>query len=271
MTSYPTAVLIVNFRTPVLSVQAVVSTLADPDVSEVIVVENGSGDGSAELLAAALPTDPRITLVTSPTNLGFGRANNLGAEQATSPFLFLLNSDAELRSGGIGKLAAALEGEHPCSIVAPEVRTSPRDELQIDAAGRFPSAANVITGRVSRPSNPSSPDWVSGCAMLLRRDSFRDLGGFDPGFFMYLEDVHLCWKARQAGGTIRIERSVKVTHLGGASYRSAVRTPKPEYARSHDLYLQKTGASYATRTLVRSIRAARDSVHRSGTRLAPQQ
>ena len=257
-----------NFRTPVLSVHAVASTLTDPDVSEVIVVENGSADGSAELLATALPSDPRIRLVTSPTNLGFGRANNLGVEQATSPFLFLLNSDAKLHSGGIGKLAAALEVEHPCSIIAPEIRTAPGDELQIDAAGRFPSAANVITGRMSRHGDSSSPDWVSGCAMFLRRECYRDLGGFDPGFFMYLEDVHLCWKARQAGGTVRIERSVKVTHLGGASYRSAARTPKPEYARSHDLYLGKTGASFASRALVRTLRTARDNVGRGGLKPA---
>lgn len=263
--------MIVNFRTPELSVHAASSTLADPDVIEVIVVENGSGDGSAELLAATLPRDPRVTLVTSPTNLGFGKANNLGVEQATAPFLFLLNSDAKLHSGSVRRLGEALEAEPPCSIIAPEIRTSPGGELQIDAAGWFPSAVNVTTGRVSRPGDSSSPDWVSGCAMFLRRDGYRTLGGFDPVFFMYLEDVHLCWKARRAGGTVRIERTVKVTHLGGASYRSAARTPKPEYARSHDLYLQKTGASWATRALVRSMRAARNTVHRAGTRLAPQQ
>ncbi len=95
-----TAVVIVNYRTRELTARAVQSVIGEPEVTEVAVVDNGSGDGSPEFLRAELD-DPRVRVIESASNAGFGQGANLGARSCTAPLLFLLNSDATLLPGSL--------------------------------------------------------------------------------------------------------------------------------------------------------------------------
>src|SRR5689334_13264187 len=100
------SVLIVNFRTAELTGKAVESSLAQPEAEEVIVVDNASGDESVPYLRARFGDEPRVKIVESAENVGFGRANNLAEKEASQLFLFLLNSDAEFHEACLAKLLA---------------------------------------------------------------------------------------------------------------------------------------------------------------------
>ena len=115
-----TAVVIVNFRTKELSRAAVSSVLTEPEADEIIVVDNASGDGSTEYLRAAFE-DPRVRILQSDTNPGFGPAVNRATAQCHAPFLFILNSDATLVAGSLGRLIRTLLAHSTAGVVAPAV------------------------------------------------------------------------------------------------------------------------------------------------------
>jgi len=233
------AVIVVNFRTGELTAAAVRSVLADPAVQEVVVVDNGSGDGSADFLRSALP-GPRVQIVESPANLGFGGGVNLGVGAAGAPFLFLLNSDAVAQPGALDRLRRVLVEDAGAGVVAPAVYLADGVTLQDDAYGPIPVPGALLRTNPGRGSDVA-PGWVSGVAMMLRRDDFLALRGFDPDFVMYLEDVDLCRRIRASGMRVVREPSAAVVHLGGRSGTGGA-TRIGQYHRSKLVYLRKAGA-----------------------------
>lgn len=247
--------IIVNFRTPDLTLKAVESVLHDPLTRSVIVVENGSGDNSAQILASKL-TSPKIKLIISEKNLGFGGGNNLGAASATSKFIFLLNSDAYLSHGGLAPLVEAIKPQ--VGIAAPFV-FQPRDGAQVlqdRNFGLFPTPARLLTGKLQSWTPETAAEWVSGVAFMMRRSDFLGLGGFDERIFMYLEDVDLCKRIVDQGKQIVRVAHTEVVHLGGSSAVSSA-TQKRQFRESTDYYLQKHGFGAAGRQAVKTVRAVR--------------
>ncbi len=248
------AVIIVNFRTPDLTVAAVRSVLSEPEATEIIVVENGSGDDSLAQLASAFEGEVRVKLVESKENLGFGRGNNLGAKHATAEFLFLLNSDATLHPSSLSALLSKWDELKTPGILAPAIRMPDGKTLQLDTFGRLPTASRLLTRATKRYDLEwLEPDWVSGCAMLLKRADFEAVGGFDEDIFMYYEDVLLCQAIRGLGKTIHRCLSAGVTHLGGASASGSLAQKKQYYA-AQDLLLKKLGEPSFPRALVKMAR-----------------
>ncbi|MEA2716233.1 MAG: hypothetical protein QOI99_550 [Actinomycetota bacterium] len=247
------AVVIVNFRTAELTLEAVRSVTPEPGVAEIVVVDNDSGDGSADVLRSGLAEEPRARLVESASNLGFGRGLNLGIGQCTSPLLLLLNSDATLVTGSLEPLRRALLTDASIGIVAPAVYTGDGEELQAGAHGVFPTLAAVARRTNHHPPETLWPDWVSGVAMLLRRADFEAVGGFDPDFEMYLEDVDLCRRMRAAGKRVRREMGAAVVHLGGRSWRT-YEAQSDQAQRSRVLYYRKAGYAGQARMVVGAIR-----------------
>jgi GT2 family glycosyltransferase len=249
----PTSVdtIIVNFRTKELTLAAVNSAIEEPETGKVIVVENNSDDYSYEWLDEHLPD--RAELVMSEENLGFGGGNNLGLEHATADHIFLLNSDATLDTGSLAPLIARLE-DPTVGIVAPAIYVPPDRHLQPDVLGNFPTPSKILTRKTNTDLENLEPDWVSGCAMLLRRQEMLDLGGFDENLFMYLEDVDLCKRYREKGQRIVREMTAGVVHLGGASVTST-KQQKEQFRKSTDYYLGKHGASGLSRATVRAAQS----------------
>lgn len=233
------ATIIVNFRTPKLTIDAVRSVLDEPETAQVIVVDNASGDDSEVTLRSGLPDDPRVELIVAGENRGFGAGNNLGARAATAPILFLLNSDALLHAGSMRLLVAALE-EHPeVGIVAPRLLLQDGTE-QSDAYGAFPTVLSIARNRLPAARDPLHPDWVTGAAMMMRRSEFLDLGGFDERIFMYGEDSKLCSDyARRGLGTIRVPEA-KVTHLVGQS-RTSSEAQRAQHLAGRDILMRSRG------------------------------
>lgn len=255
------AVVIVNYRTAVLTVEAVCSVAQDPLVEEIVVVDNGSGDGSAESLRTSC-LGPLVRVVESPVNLGFGQGVNLGAASCQAPLLFLLNSDAVVRPGALALLARALTCDATVGVVAPAVYRADGTTLQEPAYGQLPRPGAVLRARPKLPGRrpmsamDSSPGWVSGVAMLLRRSDFVALGGFDPDFTMYLEDVDLCRRLLLIGKRAAREPAAAVVHLLGQSGLSrASRTA--QFQRSKAIYMRKAGATPLQLLCASVLRSAR--------------
>jgi len=206
--------------------------LAAAGVAELVVVDNGSTDGSVE---AARTNAPDLVAITPGHNLGYGSAANRGAAATSAPFLLVCNPDLEVPAEAIDALVVALDEDQRRAVAGPLIRT-PAGE-RYPSARHFPSlmdaAGHALLG-LFRPDNrftrayqradltgssamPVDADWVSGACFLVRRDAFEEVGGFDESYFMYAEDVDLCWRLGRAGWQVVYAPAAEVTHVQGTS------------------------------------------------------
>jgi GT2 family glycosyltransferase len=196
---------------------------------QVIVVDNGSDDGSPEAIRAELP---QVTLIALDENLGFARANNLGASQAEGDWLLLLNSDTVVLDRAIDRLIQFARS-HPESGIFGGRTVFQNGTLNPSSCWARPTPLSVLitslglhrfvdpeSYRAWKRDSIRSVDIVSGCFMLLRRDHWARLGGFDSRFFMYGEDADLCLRARELGLVCTIYPKAQIIHHGGRSERA---------------------------------------------------
>ncbi|HEX2272558.1 MAG TPA: glycosyltransferase family 2 protein [Acidimicrobiales bacterium] len=254
---------------------ACVRSLRAEGVAEIVVVDNASTDGSGPALAAA---DARALFLPTGANLGFGRAANRGVAVTTAPYVMVLNPDAVVHRGAVEALAAALDGDEGLAVVGPRVDNP--DGTVYPSARRFPelgvAAGHAFLGLV-RPANrftrryrmldadrtrAGPVDWVSGTCMLVRRSAFDAVGGFDEAYFMYVEDVDLCWRLWRAGWRVAYEPTARVTHTVGASselapyrmiaahHRSLLRFAAKSTTGARRALLPVVAAGLALRTLL---------------------
>lgn len=286
------AVIVVNWNSCADLRQCLASLFAEPmpRVSFAVwVVDNGSSDGSAEMTRAEFPA---ITLIDNAENLGFSRANNQAIAASESRLVFLLNSDAQVHLGALDALAAHADAHPEAGILGPKV-LNPDGSLQFSCR-HFPSLGagffrNTYLGRLF-PQNKfardylmtdfdhasvKAVDWVSGCAMLLRRDLIDKIGALDERFYMYCEDVDICRRAWDAGSKVVYVPQSIVTHAIGRSSDKNAEAMIWEFHRSWLAYDRKyhPKANLARRAAVRSglwLRAAmRIARRRLATRKKP--
>jgi N-acetylglucosaminyl-diphospho-decaprenol L-rhamnosyltransferase len=224
------AAVIINYEAGAALARCVQSLLEDTSAGgapHVVVVDNGSADGSAAAV------EERVTLVCPGENLGYARAANLGIAATDAPVVAVCNPDLEVQPGTAAAILARLEAErdlaaagplirNPDGTIYPSARAVPRLR---DAVGHgllglvWPT--NPFTRRYRQldadPRQPRDVDWVSGAAIWLRRDALAGVGGWDERYFMYVEDVDLCWQLRRAGWRIGYEPGGGVTHVQGAT------------------------------------------------------
>lgn len=217
-----------------------------PPVS-VTVVDNASGDGTAEMVAVEFPD---VDLVASPENLGFAAATNLGARRGHSPYLLALNPDTTVTEGALDTTISVLESHPDVAVVGPRLL---RPDGSLDHAARrsFPTPLSALghfsglgrragaRGRLAAYRAPEvesgAVDAVNGAFMLMRRSAFEDAGGFDEGYWMYMEDLDLCYRVKQAGLMTWFEPSASVFHQKGGTW-GPVRSPRLEYAFHRGMY-----------------------------------
>lgn len=192
---------------------------------EVLLVDNASSDGSPALVREAFPW---MRVLAQAVNLGFGAANNLAAASAAGESLLLLNADAWLEPGALGRLADRLESDDRLALVAPRLlypdgrrqfSWSPERGVLGEALQqlRNPHEARAwVHGPAARlASRIAGPLWYTAACVLLRAVAFREVGGFDERFFMYFEDVDLCLRLRAAGWRLADEPAAVARHAGG--------------------------------------------------------
>ncbi len=197
----------------------------------VCVVDNASADGSAAMVAADFP---EVALTVNRDNLGFSKANNQAIAETSSRYVFLLNSDAAIHPGALDALVSYADAHPNAGILGPKVLNSD-GSLQFSCR-RFPSLGagffrNTYLGRLF-PHNKFARDylmigfdhardlpvdWVSGCAMLIRRELIERIGALDERFYMYCEDVDICQRTWDAGREVVYVPEAVVTHAIGRS------------------------------------------------------
>ncbi len=228
------AVIVVNWNAKD-DLRACLQSLArtsEPAVSsETWVVDNASTDGSADMVRAEFP---EVHLVVNEANLGFSRANNQAVALSQSRYVFLLNSDAFVHPHALREMTAYADAHPEAGVLGPRV-LNPDGSLQYSCR-RFPTLGagvfrNTYLGRLF-PRNKyaqdylmtnfdhlstRSVDWVSGCAMFIRRALLGTIGALDERFFMYCEDVDFCLRAGQAQAQVAYVPQAIVTHAIGRS------------------------------------------------------
>lgn len=195
---------------------------------EIIVVDNGSHDGSLE---DARRDHPDVHFIARHTNDGFAGAANAGAVRATGELLLFLNPDVVLDLGCVAALSTALRNSP--GVVGPV--------LWVEATGRLEYGATVdVLGMPRGLSEPSLPLYVPGCALATNAHVFRELGGFDARYFLFVEDTEYCWRALLAGYEVAVSQDATAWHRGGGS------TPGG-YARGSEITTTKLRVSLRER------------------------
>jgi N-acetylglucosaminyl-diphospho-decaprenol L-rhamnosyltransferase len=272
------AAVVVNYNAGAHLVACVQSLLADASggsAPEVVVVDNGSTDGSC---AALERESPGVVVLRPGANLGYARAANLGIAATTAPIVAVCNPDLIVDAGTAAAMLADFGAAPRLGAAGPSIRNP--DGSVYPSARQVPSTLDAvghgIFGLVWK-SNPFTRryrrldadwteardvDWVSGAAIWLRRDALDDVGGWDEGYFMYVEDVDLCWRLRRSGWGVRYEPAGRVLHVQGVStagrpvrmiiehHRSLYRFATRRWTGTRRLLLPAAAAYLAIRTLL---------------------
>ena len=192
----------------------------------VTVVDNGSTDGSVERARQ----HPAVDLIESGSNRGYGGAANLGVARATEEWVLVVNPDIEFEEGSIDGLLAVADRWPRAGALGPRIHTA--DGMLYPSARELPSLGRGIGHAMFGwvwPSNPWTASyrrerrtpvegvvgWLSGACLMVRREAFESVGGFDEGYFMYFEDTDLCARLARAGWDVVYAPSATVGHHGG--------------------------------------------------------
>lgn len=253
------AVIIVNFNAGHLLDRCLASLVSHlTGAWEAVVVDNASTDGSVDRVAGL---DPHIRLLCNAENVGFGRAINQAMTVTTAPLALFLNPDAVLTAGAIDHLEQEVNRYPSCGVIGPAI-LNPDGSIQGSARGDpdmltgffgrsstltrlFPESAAARRNIMTHAGSPGSElggievDWVSGACMLVRREAFARVGGFDEAFFLYWEDADLCRRLRDSGWRTRYDPHAQVVHAGSASSRSRPALAIRAFHRSAYLYYSR--------------------------------
>jgi GT2 family glycosyltransferase len=240
------AVVIVNHNTR-NHLKACLASVRAERPTEIVVVDNASEDGSGPMVRAEFP---EVTLYTNATNPGFGAAANQAIARISLPYVLLLNSDTRLQTGVLMKLSTYLDQHSRAAIVGPRL-LYPNGSLQ-PSCFPFPTPLHIFLeesnlGPLIRyipvlrdhylRTWPHTYDrvvpWLMGGAIALRREAYEAVGGFDPSFFLYCEEVDLCYRLQQAGWQVHFTTAATIEHVGGAS------TSRKRAEMHHQFYASK--------------------------------
>lgn len=245
-------------------------SLAHAGADHVVVVDSGSSDGSLDAVAAAHPSVLRLGL----PNVGFGRAANAGvarlAEVADGPCeaIVVANADTRFSHGSARALADYLAAHPDVGAAGPKV-VFPDGRIQLSARSfpDIPTALGHAVFGLIRPGNrwtrryrltdwdhasERDVDWLSGCCVAIRHEAFAQVEGFDPAYFMFVEDVDLCWRLGRAGWRVVFAPVTEVEHAVGASVGRRRTRMVAEHARSLDrFFTRRYRSGPVTKVLIR--------------------
>ena len=235
------AVIVVNYQTPDFTMRCLASLAREKRLvpgMTVVVVDGGSGDGSAEALSKAIGQRVYrdwVSFIPLRVNGGFGWANNqaiawLLKQSAPPQFVHLLNPDTEIEEGAVALLVNYLLGDPAAAAVGSQLLEP--DGSLTGSAFSFPTLRGELsrgarTGLIDSllkvppisisASAPREVDWATGASVMFRVEALKQVGLFDEGFFLYHEEIELMWRLRRASWTIAFEPRSRVRHVGGGS------------------------------------------------------
>jgi GT2 family glycosyltransferase len=210
------------------------SVLAQPQVAELILVDNGNPEAARAKIAAIAAQEPRIKIISGHGNIGFGAGCNKGANVASQPIIFFLNPDSELPPDFFTPVLAAFSTCARPALLSPRI-VDAQDKEQSGSRRAlltpWLSFVEVFHLYAFMPAGFKRFKWhedplpdgmievpaTSGAAMMLYKDDFMIIGGFDEGYFLHAEDLDLCLRIAQAGGHVYFLPSPAVRHIGATS------------------------------------------------------
>ncbi len=247
------SVVIVNYETPQYTLACIRSVYANrpPCSFEIILIDNGSKDGSLESIREECP---EVICIETGSNLGFSKANNLGINNARGNFVLLLNSDTKILDNSIDRLLEYLFANSQVGVVGPK-QLDGQGRLQL-SWGSFPTLISelyrkLIHYRLSindvvvrdylegKYSGSNRVDWVSGSCLMARKKALFDGGLLDEHFFMYFEDIDLCRRITEASWQIHYCQDISILHYGGISAKKNILRVLVEYRRSQIYFTRK--------------------------------
>ena len=218
------SIIVLSYNTKDLTLKCIESIIKqyEKDIKsgkiELLVADNGSKDGSAGQIKAS-EFISFLKLLENSENLGFTKGNNRAAKYAKGKHLLFLNSDTYIKDQGFLKITDFLNNNPKVGIAGGRLINT--DGTLQRSAGKFYNLSTIFLMLLgmerigfirSSPSRISKVDWVSGACMMIRRDLFEKLGGFDENFFMYVEDMELCFRAKKEGFLTYFYPDIKLEH-----------------------------------------------------------
>ncbi len=221
------AAIIVSYQSASTLDSCLARLRAARGVVEIRVVDNGSSDGSLEIMQRHASADPRVRFIANPDNPGFAAANNQGVADSQAPWLAFINPDLMVDPETLARLCERAMGIGDCLLGVEQVD----EHGQPDAAvrRRDPDFGAMLRSpgqgaKLAIPADPSQAlqpvPALSGALLLMPRELFDRIGGWDAGYRLHAEDLDLCRRVRQAGALVAIANDLKVVHVRGVSSRS---------------------------------------------------
>lgn len=231
------SIIILSYNTKELTLKCIKSVInqykkqLEEKSIEIIVVDNNSKDDSVSAISHLhqdLDLQANLKIILNKENLGFGKGCNLGASSAKGKYILFLNSDTEVSDGGFLQMIDFLKKNPKVAILGGKLYNA--DGSPQRSSGKFYSLPNLIIMLLglerlgllrSSPNKIKKVDWVSGACMMVDRNIFEKLEGFDEKLFMYIEDMEICFRAQKMGFSTYFYPSLKLEHKSlGSSNRT---------------------------------------------------
>jgi GT2 family glycosyltransferase len=245
------SIIIVSYNTREY-LRGCLGSLSAQDIdAEIIVVDNGSADGSVDMARREFP---HVRLSETGANLGFARANNLGIAGSSGEYVLLLNSDTVARPGALTALTGFLDAHPDAAAVGPRLLNA--DGSRQLACYRFPGPGRAFRDQLGvtalfanhprwgdyrrwRHDSVRAVDFVIGAALLVRRAVIDQIGLLDEGFFMYAEETDWCYRMQKAGWRVYFTPDAEVVHYGGGSGKAMSDRVFAEFSGSQSRFYRK--------------------------------
>lgn len=249
------SIVIVNWNTKDLLIQCLKSldqTLQRLKM-EIFVVDNGSVDGSVELVREKFPG---AIVIQNPMNLGFAKANNQALNLSKGKFTLLLNPDTQVKEGAIETLKVFMDAHPEAGVAGAQLLNA--DGSKQNSIANFPSLATELLnksllrllfpktfpGKESNISEPIEVESVIGACMMVRREAMEQVGLLDEDYFLFLEETDWCYRIKKAGWKVYHVPQAEVYHFQGKSAEKDKKRAKVEYYRSRYQFFKKNRGSW---------------------------
>lgn len=257
MTSAKVSAVVVTYFTGPRLKECLYALSADPDVSEIVVVDNGNSPEYERWIEIFCAERSKARRIQSGDNIGFARAANLGARLAKGPWLLFINPDAVLRWDSLKPMLSAATGQPaPCLIGGKifgldgkEQRGARRRTLTLL---RAIGVSQWTLEKTPPPAGPIEMDAVSGAFFMIDKTQFQKLGEFDEGYFLHVEDLDLCRRVWASGGKVIYQPNAAALHYGGTSEATS------EFVQNHKAnglkrYFEKFASSSSEKLLLKLL------------------